>query len=60
MYKWIKLYRIQFYERLMLIFSPPGNNRNDKQGTSSILDVKVDSISEDKSKHALVDVSMTD
>lgn len=44
----------------MLIFFPPGNNRNDKQGTSSILDVKVDSISEDKSKHALVDVSMTD
>lgn len=41
-------------------FFPPGNNRNDKQGTSSILDVKVDSISEDKSKHALVDVSMTD
>lgn len=60
MYKWIKLYRIQFYERLMLIFFSPGNNRNDKQGTSSILDVKVDSISEDKSKHALVDVSMTD
>lgn len=41
-------------------FFSPGNNRNDKQGTSSILDVKVDSISEDKSKHALVDVSMTD
>lgn len=44
----------------MLIFFSPGNNRNDKQGTSSILDVKVDSISEEKSKHALVDVSMTD
>lgn len=30
------------------------------KGTSFILDMKVDSVSEDKSKHALVDVSMTD
>ena len=59
MYKLIKLYKIHFYKTNVDFFFT-GSNRNDKPGTSFILDVKVDSISEDNSKHALVDVSMTD
>ena len=45
---------------MLIFFFFTGSNRNDKQGTSFILDMKVDSVSEDKSEHALVDVSMTD